>query len=617
MLFKRESPNKREADNQKMKSLLRWTVVPFLGVAVFAQTGPPHKAKKVPPRAAEPGVTAADVQALKDALAAQQQQIQQLQQALLQRDQTVQTAQQQAQQAQATASEAEQKAAAAASASADKDSVAKLNSDLTEVKTEVQSQLVSTQDDQKRVSALESALGRFRWTGDIRVRGESFLQQTLPDRNRARIRVRFGFDGRLNQDFFGGLALATGTLGDPATTNETLTNNFDRKTIGLDRGYITYNPVARRWLSLTGGKFATPWQKTSITFDPDITPEGFDEKLSFDVHRVPGVENLTLQSMQLLYSEVSGTGGLFHGHDSFAVGGQASARLNFGIWTATPSLTILNWRYADALLNSSAFAVGATNAGLLGNPVTGTSNTGPIPVPGGGQGCNNPGSGGVSLNVPTSNGCVFAPNGMTNSTWVDFSNPTRPVWHFESQFLYADFIINNQFKTGIERLPINLLAEYEDNLNAAAHPFDFKAKSGCSSAGTPPVVSCTTTAPAANSSLSSQSHAYLVDLSLGQQKNKSDLQLGYSWQRVEQDAVIASFAESDQRAPTNILQHRIYALWKLQANTVAAFTWWHGRALNTNLLNAGNGPTGLASGVKPGQTEPWLNRLQFDLIYTF
>jgi hypothetical protein len=600
-----------------MKSLLQWAMVPFLGAALFAQTATPHKAKKAPAKPAEPTVTAADLQALKDALAAQQQQIQQLQQALSQREQAVQAAQQQAQQGQATATEAKQEATSAASASANKGSVAKLNSDLADVKTTVQNQLVATQDEQKRVSLLEGALGRFRWTGDIRVRGENFKQTGMADRNRARIRIRFGFDGRLNEDFFGGVALATGTLGDPSTTNETLTNNFDRKTIGLDRGYITYNPVAHRWLSLTGGKFATPWQRTSITFDPDISPEGFDEKLSFDIHHVPGVQNLTIHAMQLLYNEVSGTGGLFHGHDSFAVGGQVSARLNFGIWTATPSLTILNWRYPDSILNSSAFAVGATNAGLLGNPITGTSNTGPIPVPGEGQGCNNPSSGGVSLNVPTANGCVFASNGMTNATWANFTSPTKPVWHFESQFLYADFILNNQFKTGMARLPLNVLAEYEDNLNAAAHPFDFTAKSGCTTTGTPPVTTCTTSEPTPNTSLSSQSHAYLVDVSLGQQKNKNDVQFGYSWEKVEQDAVIASFAESDQRAPTNLLQHRIYALWRPQANTVAGFTWWRGRALNTNLLNAGNGPTGLASGVKPGQTEPWLNRLQFDLIYTF
>jgi Putative porin len=604
--------------NSTMRSLLRWTVVPLLSAALFAQTATPHR-KKAPAKGAEPAVTAADLQALKDALAAQQQQIQQLQQALAQRDQAVQAAQQQAQQAQTMAADASQKAAAAASASADKDSVTKLNSDLTDVKTTVQNERVAAQDEQKRVSSLEGLFGRFRLSGDVRVRGETFDQAGMAERNRARVRVRLGLEGKLNEDFLGGLALATGSLGDPSSTNETLTNNLNRKTIGLDRGYITYNPVAYRWLSLTGGKFAFPWQRTLITFDQDINPEGFDEKLSFDIHRVPGVENVTVQGMQLLYNEASGTGGLYHGHDSFAVGGQASARLKVGIWTATPSFTILNWRYSDSLLNSSAFAVSATNAGLLGNP-TGSNPTnpvGPIPVPGEGQGCNDPSSGGVSLNVPTSVGCVFAPNGMTNATWVDFTNPTKPVWHFESQFLYADFIISNQFKTGNARVPINLVAEYEDNLNAAAHPFDSTAKSGCTANGTPPVTTCTTTEPAANRSLSSQSHAYLVDLSVGQQKSKNDLQFGYAWEKVEQDAVIASFAESDQRAPTNLLQHRIYALWKLRSNTVASFSWWRGRTLNTNLVNAGNGPTSLASAVKPGQTEPWLNRIQFDLIYTF
>jgi hypothetical protein len=599
-----------------MRLSARLVAIPLLMLPLYAQTAKP-RARKAPAKPAQPTVTAADVQALKDALAAQQQQIQQLQQSLAQRDAAVQAAQQAAQQAQAVAQAAEEKIAQTAGATANQETVAKLSSDLTDVKTTVQNELVSTQVEQKRVSLLEGTLSRFRWTGDVRVRGESFMQGFLPERNRARIRVRFGFEGKLNEDFAGGVALATGSLGDPASANTTLTNNFDRKTIGLDRGFITYNPVGARWLSLTGGKFAYPWQRTSVTFDPDISPEGFDEKLSFDTHRVPGVENFTIQAMQLLYNEVSGTGGLFHGHDSFAAGGQVSARLHAGIWTATPSFTILNWRYSDSLLNSSAFAVSATNAGLLGNPITGSAGSGPIPVPGEDKGCSNPSSGGVSLNVPSSVGCVFAPNGMTNATWVDFTNPTKPVWHFASKFLYADFILNNQFRTGIARLPLNIIGEYENNLNAAAHPLDFTAKSGCTTSGTPPVTTCTSKEPAANTRLGSQSHAYLVDVSLGQLKKKGDVQVGYWWERSEQDAMIASFGESDQRAPTNILQHRIYALWRPQNNTTAGFTWWRGRTLNTALLNAGNGPTSLASSVKPGQTEPYLNRLQFDLIYSF
>jgi hypothetical protein len=605
----------------KIRAVLALMMVALLSVPGLAQSAAQPRSKRTAPKAAQPQVTAADLQALRDAIAAQQQQIQQLQQTLAQREQAVQAAQQTADQARAAASDAQQKVAAAQVSSADKDAVVKLSSDLTDVKTTVQNELVNEQDEQKRVSLLEGTLGRFRWTGDIRIRGESFVQQGVADRNRARVRVRFGFDGRLNEDFYGAVALASGSLGDPTTTNETFTNNFDRKTIGLDRAYITYNPVANRWLSLTAGKFAYPWQRTSVTGDPDLNPEGFNEKLSFDIHRVPGVQNVTFQSMQLPYNEASGTGGVYKGHDSFAVGGQISARLSAGPWSATPSFLLENWRYPDAILNSSAFAVQATTAGLNGNPTTTPpgGNTGPIQVPGEGPGCSNPaatGTGGslptVPINVPGANGCVFSPNGMTNSTWVDLSKPNSPVWHLLSNFLYADFILNNQIKTPSAKLPINLILEYENNLNAADHPFDTSARSGCTQDPVTLVVTCTSSRPAVNTSLGKQSHTYLIDASLGQQKNRGDVQFGYAWLRQEQDAVLASFAESDQRAPTNILQHRIYALWKIRQNTVAGFTWWHGRTLNSNLLNAT-----LPAGIKPGQVEPWLNRLQFDLIYTF
>src|SRR4029077_1484837 len=188
-------------------SSFAWIVVPLLVASLAAQTATPRPKKKAT-KPAEPAVTAADVQALKDALAAQQQQIQQLQQSLAQRDQAVQAAQQQAQQAQTAAADAQQKASAVeASAGAAKESYTKVDSDLTDVKTTIQNQLLTAQDEQKRVSALESAFGRFRLVGDVRVRGESFFQKGVADRNRARIRVRFGFDGKLNEDFFGGIAL--------------------------------------------------------------------------------------------------------------------------------------------------------------------------------------------------------------------------------------------------------------------------------------------------------------------------------------------------------------------------------------------------------------------------
>ncbi len=562
----------------KLKSAVMFAA---LTGSLFAQSSPaPVKAKKK--AASKPAtITAEDVRSLRDALAAQQRQIEELRQEVRTRDAAAQQTQQQSQQtlqqiqqAQSAASDAQQKASAAeAIANEQKDSVTKINNDLADVKTTLVGTTTTVQEEQKRTSALEALAGRFRFVGDVRLRGEAYKQDTQPDRNRARVRVRFGVEGQLNEDFIAGIALATGSLGDPTTTNETFTNNFDRKTIGLDKGYITYNPIAHRWLSLTGGKFAYQWQRTLVTGDPDLNPEGFNQKLSFDTHHGP-IQNFTVQGIELMYNEST------KGQDSYALGMQVSTKLKAGIWTATPSFLSLKWNRPDAILSSSAFATQATTTG-----VGGKTPEGPFPLSGEGPGCAS------VLNGPTFAPCVFAANGMTNATFVN----AKGVAHFYSGYNYADFILNNQFATGVEKLPINLLLELEDNLDAEAHPLNTKG--------------------AVLSNLGSQNKEYGGDFSVGRTKNKNDFQLGYAWLRQEQDSVLASFAESDQRTPTNLIQNRVYGLWKLRANTVAGITWWHGRVLNSDLEN--NAATAAKSVAKAGDTEPYLNRFQFDLMYAF
>jgi Putative porin len=599
------------AKGDKMRAVIRLSVVLLLASSLLAQS-PTTTKKKVPRNPPN-----AELQALKDAVAAQQQQIQALQQQLQQTNQQLQQnaqqfrqTQQQLRQAQQAAADAQQTAAAVESAAAPKDAVDRLSSQFADVQTTLTNNAASAQDERKRVSALESTLGRFRWTGDVRIRGEDFFQNysgctACADRNRARVRIRFGFEGKLNEDFTAGVALATGSLGDPTTTNETFTNFFDRKTIGLDRGYVTYNPDALKWLSLTGGKFAYQWQRTQITGDPDINPEGFVEKFSTDLWGVPYVKNVNLTFMQLFYNEASGTGGVYHGHDSFAVGGQIGGRLQpLSFWTFTPSFTVLNWRYPDAILNASFFATQAPTTNST-SVVDSSGKVVSFPVPGEGPGCSTPSSSGLQ----SSQSCAFSPNSMTNATFVD---ATTGKLRFLSGFLYADLILNNQFKTRWSRLPLNLLVEYENNLNASEHPFDFTVK------GKVPDVQAVT-----RQDLGKQSHVYYADISIGQQKTRGDIQVGYAFLRHEQDATIASFNESDQRAPSNILQHRMYALWRIRQNTTAAFTWWHGRTLDPFLQNATLAPGLQVSDstkpffLAPGQAEPWLNRLQFDLIYTF
>jgi hypothetical protein len=567
-----------------MKHVMALVLGVLVSATAFGAPAPQAKssgsAKKTAKKTASSDL-AAQINELRQAFEAQQRQIQQLQQdmrskdaALQQAQQQAQQAQQQLQQAQASAAAADEKATAAQTAANEqKDTVSKLNSDMVDVKTTLTNTAVGTQDEQKRMSALEGLVGRFRFNGDIRVRGESFFQGCVSpcldskdaavpntDRQRARIRVRFGFDGKLNEDFTAGISLATGTLGDPTSTNTTLTNFFDKHTIGLDRGYINYHPSYAKWASITAGKFAYTWQRTSVTFDPDLNPEGFTEKFSLDFKH-PVLKNINFQGMQLVYNEAS------KATDSWAYGMQVGARMEYGPWSMTPSFLLLKFNQPDALLNASQFSVQQS--------------------PGEGPGCQK------ANGVPTTD-CVFAPNGMTNATYADANG----VAHFYSQFFYADVILNNQIKTGLARLPLNILAEYEQNLDAKSHPLDANG--------------------AVIASLGGQDKAYLVDVSLGQTKNKNDIQFGYAFVRQEQDSVIASFDESDQRAPTNVLQHRFYALWKMRPNTVAAFTWWHGRTLNPFLQNAALAPAGVpGTNLVLGQQEPSLNRLQFDLIYSF
>jgi len=519
-------------------------------------------------------VSAKEIQELRDALAAQQKQseeqrrqLDQLKSQLQQLLDATQQANASAQRVQGSAEQAETTAVQAKQSAVEAQRLAEqASSSSTETKNAMSVVDKQSKDEDQRLSGLQGILERFRFSGDIRVRGEDISQDcpTCVTRNRARLRVRFGVDGRLNDNFVGGFSLASGSLGDLTSANETLTNFFNRKTVGLDRGFITFNPVAARWLSLTGGKFAYTWARTSLTLDPDINPEGFNQKLSWDL-KTPVLKNFTVQGLQLLYNEVA------KGDDSFALGGNVSASLQFGPLTTTPSFTLIDWGFPDAILNASAFATQATTSG---NP--------PIQIPGEGPGC---ATGSGLSSVPP---CAIASNGMTNATFVD----AKGQRHFLSGFEYADLILTNQLKTGLSRFPLNLVLEYENNLKAAAHPRDSKGN----------VIT----------TIGSQSQAYLGEISIGQIKSKNDLQFGYGFWRSGQDSILATFSESEQRAATNIIEHHIFASWRLRSNTVAPYNAWIGRTLNSNLQHAV-----LAPGVTPGETEPFLVRHQFDLIYTF
>ncbi len=177
-------------------------------------------------------------------------------------------------------------------------------------------------DSQKSTDGLKKQLGNFSLSGDVRVRYENFIQENTQTRNRQRFRARLNLTGNVTDDIFGGVSIASGGLDDPISTNQTETSFFTRKTVAIDKAYLTINPRGFRQLSLTGGKQAYSWYRTELTFDNDLNPEGFSEKLSLNSKSF--LKNVTFVGYQNVFNESSG------GPDGSMIGGQLQLKFNAG-----------------------------------------------------------------------------------------------------------------------------------------------------------------------------------------------------------------------------------------------------------------------------------------------
>jgi hypothetical protein len=156
---------------------------------------------------------------------------------------------------------------------------------------------------------------RFRFFADVRLRGEGvsfqdgndntgafpnfnaintgspfdtsgtvFSPQLNVDQNRQRVRLRarFGVESDLGDGFTAGIRLATGNTNGPTTTNQDLGGaqngqggNFSKYAIWLDRAFVKWEggPSPDRSLALLLGRFDNPFFATEVIYDEDL---GFD-----------------------------------------------------------------------------------------------------------------------------------------------------------------------------------------------------------------------------------------------------------------------------------------------------------------------------------------------------
>lgn len=140
-----------------------------------------------------------------------------------------------------------------------------------------------------RVPTLPEWTQRIKFSGDLRLRYQAdlfdgfnvlfvkpdnttTLLNTSQDRHRYRIRARFGLTAKVNDAVEAGISLATGNTTDPVSTNQTLGDSLNRKSILLDTAYMRWTPTPS--LALWGGRFPSPWYSTDLVWDQDLNFDG-------------------------------------------------------------------------------------------------------------------------------------------------------------------------------------------------------------------------------------------------------------------------------------------------------------------------------------------------------
>ena len=81
-----------------------------------------------------------------------------------------------------------------------------------------------------------------RVSGDLRQRYEGFFEKDRTSRQRLRFRLRLTVNAEVNDDVTVGIRLGSGDLGNPISTNQSLTDVLTRTPIAIDRAFVAYNP---------------------------------------------------------------------------------------------------------------------------------------------------------------------------------------------------------------------------------------------------------------------------------------------------------------------------------------------------------------------------------------
>jgi len=457
-----------------------------------------------------------------------------------------------------------------------------------------------TADDRlKNVETRLSELGSIKFSGDIRLRAESFfglsnslangdnpalLGNDLTARHRMRLRARLQMRGSIGKEFDWGLRFATGSFADNISTNQTMTDFFNRKPFGLDQAFITYKPAAVPGLKLQGGRFEPPWVFTEMTIDNDLMVEGFNQSYTRNFKKSSALKELTFVAWELPFLErnsgfVRNSNGSVNtvesrraGRDLALYGGQLRTRIEPNDKMA---LTI---SIADLFYSGTQFI---SPVQVFGNqlqlPLTFT-----IPANGATPAQT------ITTQVSIPRDFLVAGNGnlgLTNAS----NNATNRDGRLASGFNLVDMLGRLELKQS-KRFPVTFIFDFVTNTQ----------------------VHDVVTAGPAGADLVIPNHenkGFWGEVQVGKTKDKGDVQFGYTYLRIEKDAVLTPFNFSDVTQQSDMRGHRLQFSYTADPRVVFTVT-----GIITQRPNGLLGPFVI---TPPGSLNRDTTRLQFDTVLRF
>lgn len=157
------------------------------------------------------------------------------------------------------------------------------------------------------------AIQSVKFGGDLRLRHDSEAKRGAGtnDRNRLRLRLRFGADIVLPDDFTVNLRLASGT-GEQVSTNQSFGRLSSQKSLWIDTAYLRWTPTVSEdaGVTLTGGRSQNLlWRPYSadLIWDDDLNPEGLQENVEYLLPVLGGI-SVFANGLQMAINESASSG---------------------------------------------------------------------------------------------------------------------------------------------------------------------------------------------------------------------------------------------------------------------------------------------------------------------